>query len=131
MKVRFEGMTVEDLGGLSLEEWESLVLTGEPISFRAGSADVLGQFWIEGASLVVELAHIDGGGEGVLVTIWSLASVQARKWGLTSVDWRVHAVTCARPNTRLRELLERRGFQVETVEGAGLVYRLVREVSPA
>ena len=31
-----------------------------------------------------------------------------------TVEWLVHALTCAAPNLKLRELLERRGFvQVE------------------
>jgi len=43
------------------------------------------------------------------------------------VDWRVHAVDCARPNLRLRALLERRGFAVEESDGEP-IYRLLRSV---
>lgn len=100
-----------------------------PVTFRVGSAEVLGSFAVEPGLLVVELAHIDGGGEGVLIEIWSLAARLAGAWGLAEVQWRVHAVTCAAPNPRLRAALERRGFTVAE-RPTGPVYELRRSVAP-
>jgi hypothetical protein len=57
------------------------VLSGRPIVFRAGSAEILGEFKIKGESLMVELAQIDGGGEGVLPTLTSLRSGMRRNAG--------------------------------------------------
>ena len=41
----------------------------------AGTAEILGEFKVKGESLIVELAQIDGGGEGVLPTLSLLAQV--------------------------------------------------------
>lgn len=87
--------------------------------FRAGSAEILGEFKIKGESLVVELAQIDGGGEGVLPTLISLARRYAKKRGLKKVQWIVHALNCAEPNLKLRRVMERRGFQIVDIEGVG------------
>jgi hypothetical protein len=38
---------------------------------------------------------------------------------LSGVEWIDHAVTCAKPNLKLRRVLERRGFVVKNVEGVG------------
>lgn len=67
---------------------------------------MLGQFQVKEARLVVELAQIDGGGEGILQTLWHLSEHYARSRGLDSVEWIVHAVHCARPNLKLRRVLE-------------------------
>ncbi|MCB9699897.1 MAG: hypothetical protein H6738_24125 [Alphaproteobacteria bacterium] len=94
-----------------------------------GTAQVLGQFHVSGDVLVVELAHVDGGGEGILLAIWSLASRLAAEWGLAEVEWLVHAVWCAHPNGRLRELMVRRGFVVVEHPEVGPVYHLRRSVT--
>ena len=109
-------------------ENEALVFSGEPLVFRMGSANVLGQFAIEGGTLVLELAQIDGGGEGILPALSSLSERFARKRGLSTIEWVVYAVHCAQPNLKLRRVLERRGFTLHTPPGKGECYFLRVEV---
>jgi hypothetical protein len=129
MWVDIEGYSPDRLLALLDTELETLVFDGEPITFRAGSATLLGAFKVESGRLVVELAQIDGGGEGVLPTIWSLAEACAVRKNLGSVEWIVHAVNCASPNPKLKRVLERRGFVVEDVPNVGLAYHLVVDVA--
>jgi len=68
----FEDLQREELLALPAETVEQLMLTGEPIVFRAGSALLLASFRVSGDVLVVELAQIEGGGEGVLPALASL-----------------------------------------------------------
>ena len=88
-------------------------------------AEILGQFRVTNDRLVLELAQIDGGGEGVLPTIWNLAERYARLEHLKTVEWIVHAVHCAKPNLRLRDVLKRRGFVVENLPGIGETYHFI------
>jgi len=74
--------------------------------------------------LVIELAQIEGGGEGVLPWLASLARPYAQLHGLFSIAWIVH-VSCAKPNLKLRRVLERRGFVVEQIDGVGEAYHLI------
>ncbi len=127
--VQIEGYTVDEILELPEEQLEGLVLCDEPLVFRAGSANLLGRFRIEPSALVLELAHVDGGGEGALPAIASLATRYARRKGLQWLEWRVHAVHCARPNLKLRRVLERRGFEVRLVPGTGECYFLRSPVS--
>jgi hypothetical protein len=123
-----EGLTPEQILGLPAEELDAFVLCGEPLVFRVGTAQVLGRFRVSDDVLVVELAHIDGGGEGVLLTLAVLAERYARREGLRALEWRVHAVHCARPNLKLRRVLERRGIQVRNVPDSGECYYLIQPV---
>ena len=123
--VKIEGVSPEDILALSKAELNVLVFCGHPIVFQAGSAEVLGQFRTTANRLVLELAQIDGGGEGILPTIWGIAERYARNEGLQDVEWIIHAVNCARPNLKLRRVLERKNFVVEEVPGAGTAYHLV------
>jgi len=122
MQIRIEGMSADELLAMPTDAWTAIVLTGKPIAFRAGTAEVLGRFEVRGDCLVVELAHIDGGGEGVLPTISVIADRFARREKLREIEWRVHAVNCARPNLKLRRVLERRGFTIRMVPGVGECY---------
>lgn len=117
-----EGYVPEELLALSPDEFRALVLRAEPMVFEAGSASLLGKFASAGDTLIVELAHIDGGGEGVLPTIAGIARRVAEREGLSAIEWRVHAVHCAQPNLQLRRFLERRGFVIRTIEGVGECY---------
>jgi hypothetical protein len=123
-----EGYTPEQILALPDEQSEALVLTGEPLVFRAGSAQVLGEFRIEADRLVIELAQIEGGGEGVLLALWQLAAQFAARRGLVEVEWIVHAVHCADPNLKLRRVLERRGFVIRELPSAGTAYHRVQPV---
>ena len=120
--ILIEGYTVDEILQLPNDELQAIVLRDEPLVFKAGSANLLGRFKVDGSSLIMELAHIDGGGEGALPSLAALASRYAKREGLPFVEWRVHAVNCARPNLKLRRVLERRGFFVREVEGVGECY---------
>ena len=123
--IDIEGLTPDEVLAISESELEGLAFCGEPIVFRVGSATILGEFRRGEDRLTVELAQIDGGGEGVLPTLWRLANRYAQSNQLESVEWIVHAVTCAKPNPKLRRLLERRRFKVERLPKTGEVYHLV------
>ena len=127
-RIDIEGYTPDEILALPDEQLDALALSGEPLIFRAGSAEILGEFQVRDDSLFVELAQIDGGGEGVLPTLTSLAHRYARKRGLGRVEWVVHALNCAEPNLKLRRALERRGFKVREVEGVGTAYYLVHTI---
>ncbi len=126
-----DGYTADEILGLSNEDLRAIALSDDPIVFKAGSASLLGRFKVEDGTLRIELAHVDGGGEGALPALAALARRYALREGLTSIDWRVHAVHCARPNLKLRRILERRGFVVKEVEGIGECYQRVEALSDA
>ncbi len=127
VSVLLEGFTPEELLALSEAELDAYLFHGEPVVFRAGSAEVLGEFRRTPERLTVELAQIDGGGEGVLPTLFFFARRYAGQRGLREVEWIVHAVHCARPNPKLRRVLERRGFTVREVAGMGEAYWLLEK----
>ena len=81
-RIDIEGYTANEILKLPGEQLDAFVLSGRPIVFRAGTAEILGEFKIKGESLIVELAQIDGGGEGVLPALTSLARQYAKKRGL-------------------------------------------------
>jgi hypothetical protein len=114
-EVLFEGYTEDELLALPKEQIEAMILTGQPVIFRAGSATILGEFRVEGNRLRIELAQIEGGGEGVLVAIRALARRYAQLHQLAAIEWVVDAVHCAQPNLKLRRVLERRGFVIKAL----------------
>ena len=120
--IQIEGFTPEQILDLPQEEFAALILTDTPLVFQAGTATILGRFRRSGDHLVIELGHIDGGGEGVLPLLWSLAERYADEHNMECIEWLVHAVTCDPPNPRLRRLLERRGFVVKDLPEVGQVY---------
>ena len=119
-----EGYTPDEILALPNDELQAMVLRDQPLVFKVGSASILGRFKATEETLVIELGHIDGGGEGALPSLASLANRYAKREGLAFIEWRVHAVHCAKPNLKLRHLLERRGFVVREVPGAGECYWL-------
>jgi hypothetical protein len=121
-EILFDGFTDDELLALPAEEIDALVLTGQPLVFRAGSATVLGEFRREPDRLVVELAQIEGGGEGVLLSLGSLVRRYAQLQRIDTVEWIVHAVYCVEPNLKLRRVLDRRGFIVRDMPGIGQAY---------
>lgn len=124
-EVLFEGLTEQEILNLPQEEVENMILLGEPLVFRAGSAVLLGCFKVARDRLVIELAQIEGGGEGVLVSLASLAKRYAKLRTLSGVEWIVHAVSCAKPNLKLRRVLEDRGFNIKEIDGIGEAYHLL------
>jgi hypothetical protein len=128
-EVLFEGFNEEEILGLPAETIEGLIILGAPLVFRVGTATVLGSFKIFADRLVIELAQIEGGGEGVLIALGSLARRYALLNNLVAVEWIVHAVSCAKPNLKLRKMLDRRGFVVEQIADIGVAYHLIDAIS--
>src|SRR5687767_775690 len=127
--IEIEGYTPDELLAMPDEQIRAFVFTDEPLVFRVGTAEILGSFRLVDQRLIVELAHIDSGGEGVLPTLAVVCDRYARQRNLRSVEWIVHAVHCANPNPGLRRVLELRGFVVEDIPGVGAAYHLVRELA--
>lgn len=127
-EVLFEGYTDEEILALPREQVEAMILTGETVVFRAGSATILGEFRVEHNRLRVELAQIEGGGEGVLVRLGALARRFAQLNKLGAIEWIVHAVYCAKPNLKLRRVLERRRFVVTVLPEVGEAYYLLEPI---
>ena len=117
-----EGLSLEEALALSEADLDSLVFIGRPIVFSIGSAKILGEFRRDIRSLTIELAQIDGGGEGVLAALARLVRALAIRFEVEEVQWIVHAVTCAEPNLKLRRVLDARGFEVREVAGSGVAY---------
>ena len=126
--INIEGYSVEELLALPDEQVEAFVFMDEPIIFKIGTAEILGKFKIEGKSLVIELAQIEGGGEGILPLIFILAKKYAQKRELKKTEWIVHALNCAKPNPKLRPTMERRGFVIKEIEGIGKAYYFSQDV---
>ena len=118
-----EGYSRSEVLSFPTQVLDELLLDGEPVVLRIGSADVLGSFQVRDLALQLELAQVDGGGEGALPTLASIAKELARQRACDRIEWTVHAVHCANPNLKLRRVLERRGFRIETTS-AGSAYRL-------
>jgi hypothetical protein len=127
--INIEGYTPDEVLAFADEQLDAFVFTGSPIVFGIGTAEVLGQFEVRDDRLIIDLAHIDGGGEGLLPTIGMLVSRIAERRSLRGVEWLVHAVNCAQPNQKLRRMLERRGFEVVNDAQLGEVYRLAETIS--
>jgi len=127
-RILIEGYTPEEILSLPDEQIESFIFAGAPLIFKAGSAEILGEFRLQADRLTVELAQIEGGGEGVLPTLAALAERYAQRRGLNQVEWIVHSVNCAKPNPKLRRVLERRGFVIEDVPGFGASYYKLRKI---
>lgn len=121
-KVLLEGFTIDEILELPNDHLEGLLLQDEALVFKVGSASILGKFKVLDNALYLELAHIDGGGEGALPSLASLAKRYARREGLEFIEWRVHAVHCGSPNLKLRRVLERKGFVIQTIEDLGECY---------
>lgn len=114
-RILIESLEAQDILALSDEQMDELIFTAEAIVFQVGSAQILGEFRIQQSRLLIELAQIEGGGEGVLLTLWVLAEKYARKRGLREIEWVVHAVNCATPNLKLQRFLDKRGFSLRPI----------------
>lgn len=128
--ILIESYTPEEILALPPADLRDFLFTGKPLIFKVGSAQLLGEFRLQENRLVIELAHIDGGGEGALPTIAVLAEKYAKQNNLMGVEWVVHAINCANPNLKLRRVLERRGFQIKDVPGLGEAFYLRKDFIP-
>jgi len=121
--VRIEGQTPDELLGWPADELDDLVFAGRPIVVRVGTAEVLVECRRRGGDhLVVDLAHIDGGGEGALPALAQFVAKFAQSRGFRQIEWLVRATNCARPNEKLRRVLVRRGFHIEQHPEFGQCY---------
>lgn len=118
----FEGYTIDEVLAFPDEQFRALILTDETLVFRVGSAELLGKFKTTSDTLILELAQIDNGGEGVLPGLAALASRYAKGQELSFIEWRVHAIHCAKPNLRLKRMMELKGFQIREIDGVGECY---------
>lgn len=123
-----EGLSLDALRALPAEDMDSLLAFGRPITFRMGTATILAEFNTFDSDLIVNLAHIDGGGEGVLVSLWKLVAAYAKDRGYSGIRWNVHALTCANPNPRLQKFLRGQGFEEASSEKYGRVLTLRRSL---
>ena len=128
--VTIEGFTPDEILSIPDADLDAWVFSAAPIVFRAGTAEVLGQFQVVNSRMTAELAHIDGGGEGVLPTLKTVLRRIAERRGLKEIEWLVYATNCATPNPKLRRVLERSGYTVATDAKRGDLYRLVEGLSP-
>jgi hypothetical protein len=64
----------------------------------------------------------------VLLALCFLARRYGTDRGLSNIEWLVHALNCPRPNSKLKWVLEKRGFTVQDVPGTGRVYRLIEHI---
>jgi len=110
MQIQIEGVPLEALRALPLHDQDELLSFSKPISFTMGSATILAEFNRNGDELVVNLAHIDGGGEGVLLILWKAMKIYASERDYRSIRWNVHALTCPKPNPRLQRFLRTHDF---------------------
>jgi hypothetical protein len=128
--VTIEGFTPDEILSIPDVDLDAWVFSATPIVFRAGTAEVLGQFQVVESRMTAELAHIDGGGEGVLPTLTMVLRRIAARRGLKEIEWLVYATNCAKPNPKLRRVLERSGYTVASDEKRGDIYRLVEGLGP-
>jgi hypothetical protein len=128
-EVLIEGYSEDEILALPADQVRSLVFNGEPVVFRIGTATVLGEFRLDSDRLRLELAQIEGGGEVILLTLGSIARRFASINNVGQLEWVVHAVHCAKPNLKLRRVLERRGFLVSEVDGV-TAYRFLETNIP-
>jgi hypothetical protein len=117
-----EGFRPDELPEALGPEVEAEVLNGRPMVARVGTAEVLISLNFDGGLFRVELAHVDGGGEGVIPALTAVLLRLARRRGATDIEWFVFATNCARPNPKLRPILERRGFMVRDFPDRGFCY---------
>ncbi|MGH9945199.1 MAG: hypothetical protein ACRD9R_22845 [Pyrinomonadaceae bacterium] len=127
--ISIEGYSPSEILEFPDKQIDAFVFCEGPLVFRAGTAIILGEFRVTEHKLIVELAQIDGGGEGILPALWALAERIAARKDLAQVEWIVHAVNCAKPNLKLRRLLIRKGFVIANVPHVGEAYCLLHPVS--
>jgi len=117
-----EGESLKEILTWPEHYFDELVPIDDPIVLNIGTAEVLGQFAVHDNVLVVELAQIDGGGEGVLPAISRIAKRVAKIKSIKTIDCIVHAINCAEPNIKLRAHLVKTGFEIRNVPGKGDAY---------
>jgi hypothetical protein len=126
--MQVEGVSVDALKAMVPSDLDELLAFGKPITFQMGTATILAEFNRLDEDLSVNLAHIDGGGEGVLVILRRLIIIYAKERNYLNIVWNVHALTCANPNPRLQRFLRAQGFQETRNKKNGLVLTLRQSI---
>ncbi|WP_369994417.1 hypothetical protein [Winogradskyella sp.] len=122
-ELKIEGYTTKELENLvETNDFETLIFSNTPVVINAGSAEILAQFHKENNELHIDLAHIDGGGEGVLISINSLARKYAIKKNYIAINWYVNATNCANPNPKLQRILKLKNYKVKSFKSKGSVF---------
>lgn len=128
--VLIEGYSEEELLELAPGDFDRFAFSEDTMVLKIGSAEVLASLGVTNNVLHLELAQIDGGGEGVLPCLVRFSRKLARKRSFEAVEWYVHAVTCANPNEKLRRLLILKGFRLRTFDATGEVYFYRDSIAP-
>jgi hypothetical protein len=118
-----EGYTPDELLDALVPDLAAEVLSGRPLIARVGTADILLALRLDNDVLTAEIAHVDGGGEGALPTLFGLIKRLAESQDVRIVRWHILAARCARPNPRLRPILERCGFALAEPPSFGLCFQ--------
>lgn len=120
-EILIEGFNSEELKELSASvEFQEIVFSNKPLIINAGSSEILGSFKRNAVELEVTLSHITGGGEGVLLKVMNLFREFGRQNGKERIIWKVHAVSCPKPNPKLPRILEMKKFKIvdDTIDGS-------------
>ena len=118
----FEGYSIDEILKMDRRQLDDFVFIDESLIIKSGTAEILGEFRKTDSTLTIELAHIDGGGEGVLPALSVLVQRYAKNNEFSVVEWIVHAINCANPNPKLKRILEKRGFVIKDVGEFGNAY---------
>jgi len=122
-QIKIEGYTIDELSALiNANALDTIIFTNKPVVFNAGSSEILAQFHKEVNEMHIDLSHIDGGGEGILISIKSLSKKYALRNNIETIHWYVHATNCAKPNPKLLRILKLKKYEIKTFEGRGKVY---------
>jgi hypothetical protein len=107
---------------INLDELEAYAISGRPIIFSVGEAEVLAEFSKSGKVLSVEIAVVEQGGEGVLPVLIDTIERAALMREFAAIEWSVLARNCSVPNPKLMRVLEKIGFEVRQFDSGAEFY---------
>jgi len=123
--ILIDGLSQDDLlKTLADPAFEAMVFHDEPIIFSVGTSTLLTHFHKTDSALRVEISHIEGGGEGVLLALSSTLKQYGKQQHLSTLHWYIHATDCIAPNPKLGKILILKGFVIQEDEKRGEVYYL-------
>ena len=107
---------------LKLDDLEAYTLAGRPIVFSVGEAEILAEFSKSEKVLLVEIAVVEQGGEGVLPVLIDTIERAASLREFTAIEWSVLARNCSKPNPKLMRVLEKIGFEIRQLQSGTEYY---------
>lgn len=117
------GLTQDQLlAQLEDPDFEEMVFIEEPIIFQIGSSNILAQLTKSDNEMSIEISHIEGGGEGVLLTLNTTIKRYCKQRGIEYVSWYIFATDCVNPNPKLGKVLLLRGYEIVKDNVRGAVY---------